>query len=345
MRQALSILGVPTLLALQLSALSACGGKVSSSDSRESESSATDPAPHSLADDRPMHTAAGSPLLVAEGEIGPTSIVSDETRVFWTTEGSTLLHQPTANGTLMMRYKQGGEKLMLALDSRGATYRTLVRAGNTLVWSTSDGRILSLGREGGTPTEVVYVGSEVRALSVDRGELYFVSERGDLGRVSLTGGSAEILSTGLVSPKALASDAWYIYVTVGREFNADVVRVPKFGGVSNVLMSGLTTPCGLAIERGEAFVVDRGAEALVSFSLVDGKAVSFASRVAGCSLGVDARFLYWMKRDADRTLVVRTERANGSEEVLGKEGVDGPIHVDDGGLYWATRSAIYSLEK
>lgn len=292
-----------------------------------------------------MHSSTGSPVLVAEGELAPTAIVSDDTRLFWTTEGSTLLHQPTANGTLMMRYKQGGEKLMLALDSRGAAYRTLVRADNTLVWSTSDGRILSLGREGGTPTEVVFVGSQVRALSVDRGELYFVSEHGDLGRVAFGGGHAEILSTGLVSPKALASDDWYIYVTVGREFNADVVRVPKLGGASNVLMRGLTTPCGIAVERGEAFVVDLGAETLMSLSLADGKAISFGSRVAGCSIGVDARFLYWMKRDAGRALLVRTERSSGDEAVLGKDGVDGPIHVDDRGLYWATQSAIYSLEK
>lgn len=340
MRQSLSSVAFVALSFVGLG----CGGQVAKGD-RITESSSTEPE-RTAADDRPMHYADDAiPRIVAEGEISPTSIVSDETRIFWTTKGSTLLGSPTINGTLMMRYKQGGEKLMLALDARGAAYRTLVRSGDTLAWSTSDGRILSLGRNGGTPKELVFVGAEVRALSIDHDQIYFASERGDIGRVSLATGDAAILITGLVSPRALTSDDLFVYVTVGRTADADVLRISKVGGDSAVLFSGLTTPCGLAVERGEAFVVDVGANSLVSVSLRDGKALSLGRSVAACSLGLDSNFLYWMKRQEMNDVVVRTDRASGQEQVLAGGAADAPIYVDSGDLYWATETAVYSRSK
>jgi len=330
-------------IALSFAALG-CGGQIAKSE-QMSESAPNEPF-RSAAEDRPMHHADdAAPNLIAESEISPTSIVSDETRVFWTTKGSTLLGEPTINGTLMMRYKQGGEKLMLALDARGAAYRTLVRTGDTLVWSTSDGRILSLGRSGGTPKELVFVGAEVRALSIDSDQVYFASERGDIGTVSLADGRASILTTGLVSPRALTSDDLFVYVTVGRSADADVLRIPKAGGEGAVLFSGLTSPCGLAVTQGEAFVVDLGANAVVSVSLRDGKALSLGRSVAACSLGIDSNFLYWMKRQELGDLVVRTDRLSGQEQVLANGAADAPIYVDSADLYWATETAVYSRSK
>ena len=193
-----------------------------------------------------MLADGGSPIDLSDAQASPRGICVTSSYVLFDTEDT-----------------NAGSVQRVGLDGKGLTVLTtqtngpkdLVTDGTYAYWAaTPDGHINRIKIAGGAP-EVVADASAPFGLTIAGNFLYFTNhlaggQGGSVGRVSTAGLSEVILSSAEALPRAVATDATYLYWT--NEGDGTVKRVPLAGGPITVLAAGQSTPWGIAVD--DAFV-------------------------------------------------------------------------------------------
>jgi hypothetical protein len=333
--------------------LAACGGLVSE-EPPALEPVAAPPSPGGGADPGNLGQVGTvrTPELVAGGLERPTSIVVDDRAVYFTTDGTTLSGRPSINGSLAKVALDGGDTLLLTVDAIGSGYRTLASDGESLFFSTADGRILKISRDGGPVTELVSGRLGIAALAVDKDSVYFTvasDSDGEVARVPTSGGATENLATGQRGPSAVAFDDANIYWA--NTSDGSVMKAPKAGGAPTALATAQASPCGLSVSQGQIVWTNAAADgAVMKLAIAGGTPETLAGQqVAPCSVAADLESVYFAPNRIAGPLM-RVARTGGAPAALAADATPAEtshntVAVNDRYVYWTTRDAVLRLAK
>jgi hypothetical protein len=294
------------------------------------------------------------PEVVASGLERPTSVVVDERAIYFTTDGSILSGRPSINGSLVKVALDGGPQLLLTVDALGAGYRTLATDRENLYFSTADGRILKISRDGGIPRELVSERPGIQAIAVDGESVYFTvanDASGEVVRVPKTGGTPVVLAAEQHGPRAVAFDDANVYWT--NTGDGAVMKVAKGGaGAPVVVAAGQASPCGLSVSQGQLLWTNAAAAdgAVMKLALAGGAPETLAGRqVSPCSVAADAQSVYFAPNRIAGPLK-RVPRTGGAPAALAADATPAEVSqntvaVDERFVYWTTRDAVLKLEK
>jgi sugar lactone lactonase YvrE len=195
--------------------------------------------------------------LLPGGLNWPLDLALGEDGQLWVADGTSLCVLPPG----------GGLKCAGMLFSPG--YPGFLRglapiAGRGFAVTTSNGQV-ALYRPWDQASEVLANGlDQLYGVAVAPGGAIAVAELGAGRLLSIASGKVEVLAAGLREPLgvAIAPDGAYL---VSEAEAGRVVRVTRAG--AETVLDGLERPQGIVAQRGQLYVLDAGARALVAFDL------------------------------------------------------------------------------
>ena len=272
----------------------------------------------------------GGATVLALGEAEPSTIVVDDTYVYWTTttavrrmpkEGGAVttlfssLDSPDelkaddtslywtsihANQGVMSGAKTGGTITTVA----PGTARGLTIDADFAYWiqdGPSDEVMVRLAKMGGgTPATIASQTSFGRAAADDQFLYWAEGHMGRIQRVAKAGGTIVDLRAKDPDTTILATlDAIDIYfVTYGPVAQSSTLqRIAKTGGATTMLASGLDQPSDLAVTADAVYWLAQGDSgptgALIKLSKTNGSQLSKVASQAPYRLALDAQYVYW----------------------------------------------------
>lgn len=324
--------------------LAACGGQADSTSLTGDDSRA------------PVTTMpeTSAPEVLASGLVRPSSIALGSDFALVATEGSTLNGEPSANGTIVRVALAGGPPLLLALDARGAGYRTVSTDGTHIYFSATDGRILKMPTNGGTPIELASDEPGIVSLAADDHNLYFTrthtqTREGGVFRLPKTGGTVTQMAAAQ-SPRGLIVANDSVYFTAMDKEGGAVLRVPTNGGAALALATRQPSPCGLALHAGELiWANDAPNQGSVAKVALAGGAPSLLSQgePAPCSVAVQADNVYFAPNRGAGPLK-RVAVSGGSSLAVADDAAPadtwvGTVSASASHVIWTTRDAVMRL--
>lgn len=319
----------PALRSL-LPLLVACGGGASSDRDASVTPDSTDIDAPSV-DASPSCPSGGAVEVLGTGG-RPAWIAVDDTHVYWVTEGDP--NNGYMGGVVMRTAKAGGTPTPLAMDEVKPV-DVVVDATHVYWIRATAGTIMKVAKTGGTPALVANA-PQARRLAIDATHLYWTRNNGGIGdvtRLPLAGGNAQVLDENLLGLHAIAVDATDAYYTT----STTIQRVGKTGGKSVTVMgtaSGL--PRGLALAAQAIYWTDdEMGGAVRTVAKAGGTASSIVTDDQPTGLGVDGTHVYWA---SDFRRIVKAPLAGGTPETLAdNEFNPAELALDDCFVYWVDR--------
>jgi virginiamycin B lyase len=175
-----------------------------------------------------------------------------------------------------------------------------------------------------------------RAITVDRGHLYWATATGSIGRSNIDGGNANnSFITGASSPVGVAVDSQHVYWT--NSANGTIGRANLDGtGVNQSFISGVGTPEGLAVDAQHLYWGDDSTQQIARAD-INGTNVqpAFIRGVAGPrGIAVDGEHIYWA---AYGTITIARANLDGThiKGLVTPSTYPTGVAVDSGHVYWA----------
>jgi hypothetical protein len=207
-----------------------------------------------------MPLSGGAPLVLAEGQAGPSALAVDDLNVYWTTAGDiTSSGGATATGGVFAVPLAGGTPVPLVPDL--VLPGPVVALDGIVVFATNVGsgsEIRRVSRDGGAATLIASTDRLVAALALDTASVYWadadsptIDASDDDGRIRsapLAGGTIVPLADAQPGPERLVVLDGELYWANGGGFdnagphqNAGIWRMSITGGSVTPIASGLST--------------------------------------------------------------------------------------------------------
>lgn len=351
-----------------------CGGALAPSPTEDTHANLPGDAPAQQGETE----RESSVEVVAEGDFGPSAVVTTAESVLFTTRWNMLAGERVDAGALYAVDKRVGSPLLLAVDRRGAAWDALVSDGADAFIAASDGRLLAVPVMGGEVRTVAELPIAAAFLAVSGEHLYYASEAGDVGRAPKVGGDPESLGTApSAHVRGLEVDGSSIFVALGPEGErgGTVVRLPLEGGEAETALDvpAGATPCAMTRGEGRLLVTSVPRDAAISadgavlaVDLRGGAVATLASgRFSACAVagdGADVFFaaarpgIFNVRAGVSSTTadeaglgIMRAPLAGGAAvPVAGAAGAlakPGALTVDAEHLYWLSARAVSRVRK
>lgn len=164
------------------------------------------------------------------------------------------------------------------------------------------------------------------------GKAIYWAEEGAIVKWGKYGGSPFVLASGVISPRRVAADGYFVYWT---DFDAGTVsRVPKDGGEVEILAAGEEKPGEIAVDDDYVYWGSSAANEIRRVEKGGGAAgpMEYAANPSG--LAIDAAAVYWASGGAGGE-VARRLKSGGAPESLfaAPDEIPGSMQVDASGVY------------
>lgn len=298
-----------------------------------------------------------SPAALGHFDGQPAAVAQDDAYVF-----------VAARGGLFRFAKAGGgvTRLLSARELGGATVSGLAADARDVYFTSTDGAVRSVSRDGGQTTTIARGELLPSGIAADAGHVYWASRGADgandgaIRAYDKETGAISTIAAAQPSPIALAIDGQRVYFsTLPRgERNGTVRSAPKAGGDATVLVSGEGVVRTIAVHDGGVYYLserDRPlaprASALVRVPAIGGEArvldadVAFGWPLSATSRGV----VYSSYDDRANRAEIRWAHAGGTEVLASRayardENTLGPVGLvaDDDLAYFADHAWTYA---
>ncbi|HEX6763918.1 MAG TPA: hypothetical protein VF103_00535 [Polyangiaceae bacterium] len=248
------------------------------------------------------------PTILSTGQGLPGSIVSDGTRLYFST--ATGIYSMGKDGSDLQTLTAPTSVVSLAIGGDELFYRGF--------------SIDKIPLAGGTPTNLV-PSTTSGALAVDATSVYY-ADSVSVSSVPIEGGTPIVLTTGTAGPSAIAVDAAYVYFG----YSSSVYRTPLDGGSQTLLGSAPTTVQD--IELGTGFLYY--AASYVGALALDGSSTrELSTRGGATKLAIDAENAYFF----EGSTLLRVPLIGGDPTTLAIDMYPTDLIVDDTSVYWVSR--------
>jgi hypothetical protein len=140
------------------------------------------------------------PERVAADQAWPAELAFSKTHLYWVNSGTP--DNKYLDGAVVRMPKAGGKPEMIVKEQPRAS--SILVAGDTLFWTTGG----VMGRPGtvmralldGSEAEVIASGGNYGRLTRDASQVWFTDMKGQVGKLAINGGKAEIVATDLWTP-------------------------------------------------------------------------------------------------------------------------------------------------
>ncbi len=211
------------------------------------------------------------------------AIAVDATHLYWV--AASTVNRITLNGNDQLKVADASNANRIALSGQ---YVFFTEGSNGDV-----GAVQKVALSGGAVDELHFAATgHPFGVALNATDVYFTHKSdGEIVKVSTSGGSATVLATGQVSPRALALDSNSVYWTTATTIRKVALNG---GGTPMTLASGQQKPTDLAVDATHAYWTDQLAGTVMSVSLAGGTPTAIATgQPSPYAIAIDDKSVYW----------------------------------------------------
>ncbi|AKT39951.1 hypothetical protein [Chondromyces crocatus] len=299
---------------------------------------------------------AGScgPVLVADNQLGPVSLASDGTFLYWVNQGSLV----DATGSIVKRPIALDGPAQTLIGNQGAPSRLALDRG-FLYWTRRNPPSVALMRMGLDGSGILSLsgGTSLVGLALDGEALYWTDQYANKVRRMASPGT-QGSSLDFVSSQSgaygVAVDATHVYwVSQG---NRTVMRATKASKIPTMIWTGTTGVDLRSIAVDDKYVYwttepDRNASgaplrgAIMRYHLSSATIEPLGESPAPRDIFVDGERVYWSDSSDFGIFWVHRDENSASQHRIPATGPTLTVTTDATRIYWSTERAIYKMVK
>ena len=272
----------------------------------------------------------GSTCVIAASQDTPWAIAVDSAHVYWTTLARGSTAGSATGGSVVVAPLGGGSSTTIAsglLDPAAVT-----ADGTNVYWADTSGALVMADvTAGGSPMTLVSGLGSINGIAVNAGGVY-TNPGGNLLRVSLDGGTAQVVVADAGAGPALAADTAAVYWGSLEADGGALFSAPLDGGTAKLLASLPWAPVTIVVDDTTIFLAVYNGY-VMSMPRDGGTLTTIASGLnAAYGLAVDSTYVYWTTQDA----VMKAPKGGGTATIVATSLATAFVAVNDAGVYWTT---------
>lgn len=275
----------------------------------------------------------GAVSVLADGVDAPQTMAITSSSIYWVEGGP--IGQIEGFGRIAMMPISGGSETTVISGIPNGTMPIAV--DNAHVYIADRWTIKKVPREGGVAEKLAIADFSIKDIATDGVSVYWIEDGpfAKVAKVSINGGSAEVLSNELSGPAGpIALHDTYVYWMAHYD---TIAKVSINGGVTDVITAGLPFLSDFAVDGTHVYFSENDSGYIKKVSINDGTITEliglypFTWRI----LAVDNQNLYWIDQ-----LDVGKIPINGGTSTFVDENIQSDaffpnsIAVDDERVYW-----------